>query len=112
MHQSVYTARQSNKNSEVSDRLYLATYLVSFLMSHCKIFPRVNLALLHTERNTPPLLIDFQDHYLDFIAELHYFGRVNILVCPIHFRYMNQSFDTLLNLYECPIVGKVADLAK
>ena len=80
MHQSVYPPLQADEHAKISDGLYLPAYFVAFLVIHGKVFPWVNLALLHAERNTPPLFIDFENHHFHFIAQLNDFGGYTFLL--------------------------------
>ena len=77
-----------------------------------EIIPRICLALLHTEADTATLFVDFQNHDLDFIAQLYHFGRCNVLVGPVHFGNVHQTFDTLLDFHECAVVGQVGNFAE
>ena len=64
------------------------------------------------ERDPAPLLVDFEDHHFDLIAELHDLGRVDVLVGPVHFRHVHEAFDALLDFDERAVVGEVGDFAE
>jgi len=77
-----------------------------------ELFPRVGLALFHAERNATAVLVDFQDHHLDFVADLHHLARVDVLVGPVHLGDVHQPFDARLDFHESAVVGEVRDLAE
>ncbi len=112
MDEAVDSARQSDEDAEVGDRLDLAGDLVALLVVHREVVPRVRHALLHAERDPAALLVDLEDHHLDFVAELHDLGRMDVLVGPVHFRDVDEPFDPGLDLDERAVVGDVGDLAE
>ena len=77
-----------------------------------EIVPRVSLALLHAQADTTTFFVDFQNHDFDFIAQLNNFVRSDVLVGPVHFGHVNQTFDTLFDFHERAVVGQVGDLAE
>ena len=70
------------------------------------------LALLEAERNAAALLVDVEDHHLDFFADMHDLGRVDVLVGPVHLGDVDQTLDAFLDLHEAAVVGDVRDLAE
>ncbi len=71
VHKAIDAAVQTDKDAEVGDRLDLARHLVVAIERRRKLGPRVRLALLDAERNTTTLLVDLDDHDLDFLADRH-----------------------------------------
>ena len=78
-------------------------------MPRSKGIPGVLLTLLDTKRNTTTLLIDVKNHHFNLIAELNDLRWVNILVCPVHFRDVYQTFDTLLDFRKTAVVREIGD---
>ena len=64
--------------------------------------PRVLLALLDAQRDTTTLFVDIQNHHLYFVAQVDDLGGVYVLVSPIHFRNVYQTFNTLFQLGKQP----------
>src|SRR5688572_13756346 len=112
MHEAVDATRQTDEHAEVRDRLDLAGDLVALLVVLAELDPRVRFALLQAERDTATLLVDVEDHDLDLVADLHDLVRVDVLVGPVHLRYVDQAFDALFDLGEAAVVGDVRDLAE
>ena len=112
VHQAVDAARQTNEDTEVGDRFDHALHAVALFLVGRKIVPRVGHALLHAERDPAPILVDFQDHHFDFVAELHDLGRMDVFVGPIHLRHVHQTFDAGLDLDERAVISDVGDLAE
>ena len=81
-------------------------------MIHGEVIPGIGHALLHAEGNAAAVFVDFEDHDLDFVAQLDDLRRVDVLVRPVHFRDVHEAFDTLLDLDESAVVGEVGGLAK
>jgi predicted RNA-binding protein with RPS1 domain len=72
VHQAVDAAGQADEHAEVGDRLDLAFHLVALLVLAREVFPRVGHALLHAQGDAAAVLVDLQDHDLDFVAHLHH----------------------------------------
>jgi hypothetical protein len=79
---------------------------------HGELFPRVRHALLHSERDAAPVLVDLEDHDLDLVAERHDLRRMHVLVGPVHLRDVHQALDARLDLDERAVIGDVGDLAE
>ena len=71
--------------------------------------PWVLLTLLNTQRNTATLLINIKHHHFYFVTELNDLRGVYVLVGPVHFRHVNQSFDALFNLSKATVVREVCN---
>ena len=112
VNQTVDTAGQADEDAEVGDRLDLALHFVALLAVHRELFPRIRHALLHAQRNAATVLVDLQHHDFDFVAELHDFRRVHVLVGPVHLGDVHQAFDARLDLDERAVVGEVRNLAE
>ena len=104
--------RQADEHAEVGDRLDLARRPCRPVVVLGELLPRIRLALLEAERDAATLFVDVQHHDLDFLADLHDLGRVDVLVGPVHFGHVDQAFDALLDLDERAVVGDVRDLAE
>jgi len=91
---------QTDEDAEVGDRLDGALNLVTLLVVHREVVPRIGLALLHTQGDTTTFFVDLEDHDFDFVAELDNLGRMNVLVGPVHFGNVNQAFDALFDFNE------------
>src|SRR6185437_12900829 len=112
MHEAVDAARQADENAEVGDRLDLAGDLVALLVIDGELVPGIGHALLHPQRDAPAILVDLENHHLDFVAELHDLRRMNVLVRPVHFGNVHETFDARFDLDERAVVGDVRDLAE
>ncbi len=80
-------------------------------MGSSKLFPWVSLALLHTQRNTATLRVNIKDNHVHLITNIDQLGRMHILVCPIHFRDMDQALHSFFQLNETSIIGQIGYLA-
>lgn len=70
------------------------------------VVPRVRHALLEAERNAILIAINVQNHYFDFLANLHNFrGWLN---APAHIGDMKQSVHAV-EINECTEVGDILD---
>ena len=103
---------QADEDAEVGDRLDRALDAVAALHRRGKLLPRIGLALLHAERDAALVLVDLEDHDLDFLAERDHLRRRDVLVRPVHLRDVDQAFDARLDLDEGAVVGDVGDLAE
>ena len=112
MHQAVDVARQADEDAEVGDGLDLAADLVAAVEVLGELLPRIGLALLEAERDAATLLVHIQHHDLDFLAGVHDFRRIDVLVGPVHFGHVHQALDAVLDLHERAVVGDVGDLAE
>ena len=112
VHQAVDAAGQADEQAEVGDRTDLAADLVAAVVVVGELAPRIRLALLDAERNATTLLVDVEHHDLDFLADVHDLGRVDVLVGPVHLGDVHEAFDAFLDLDEAAVVGNVRDLAE
>ena len=112
MDQAIDAAVQADEHAEVGDRLDRAGDLVALLVDRGERFPRIGARLLHAERDAAALFVDVQNHDLDFIADLHDLGRIDVLVGPVHFRNVDETLDAGLELDEAAVVGDVGNLAE
>src|SRR5574344_1862717 len=76
-------------------------------MGFSKQLPWVGLALLQTQRDTTTFFVDIQNHDFNGVTNVHNLGRVNVLVGPIHFRHVYQTFNALFDFNEAAIVSQV-----
>ena len=86
--------------------------LIAAIVILGEFLPGIGLALLETERNATPLFVDVEHHDLDFLAGMHDFGGIDVLVGPIHFRDVHQTLDAVFDLDEGAVIGNVRDLAE
>ena len=112
MHQAVDAAGKSDENAEIGDRLDLAADLVAAVVVLGELLPRIGLALLHAETDAAALFVDVEHHDFDFLADVHDLGGIDVLVGPIHFRDVHQTFDAVFDFDEAAVVGDVRDLAE
>src|SRR5690606_33280229 len=110
VNQTIDAAFQTDEDTEVSDGLDFAGDLVAFGAGTGKRIPWVFLTLLQAQRDTTTLFVDIQNHNFDFITQLNNFGRVDVLVGPVHFRHVDQTFNALFQLSEAAVVGQVGNL--
>ena len=102
---------QTYKETEFSDVLNFTFNLCALWMGLSKDFPRVALCLLEAKGHAALYAIDFQNHDVDFLRGRNDLARVYVLLCPRHFRDVNQTFNTGFQLNKCTIVGDVGDAA-
>src|SRR5690606_3900575 len=112
VNQAVDAAGQTHEHAEVGDRLDGATDLVTTLEVDGELFPRIRAALLHAQGDATTVFVDFQDHDFDLFAQGHDLARIDVLVGPIHFGYVHQTFDAVFHFNERTVVGQVGDLAE
>ncbi len=110
MNQTVDAAFQADEDTEIGDRLDGAGDLVALVEAAREIFPRVGFALLDTQGDTTTLFVDVENLNFHFVANLNDFGRVDVLVGPIHLGDVHQAFHALFQFGEAAVVGEVGDL--
>ena len=111
MDETVNAARETDEHTEVGDGLDLAGDLVALLVGLGEVFPRIRLALLHAEGDAAAFFVDVENHDFDFIAERDDLTRINVLVRPIHFGDVDETFDAGFDFNEGTVVGDVRDPA-
>src|SRR5690606_38356037 len=109
VNQTIDATVQADEDTEVCDGLDLAGDTVALVEVAGEIFPRVGNALLDTQGDTTTLFVDIQNHHFNFVAYLNNLGRMDVLVGPIHFGYVNQTFNTLFQLGKAAVVGQVGN---
>ncbi len=72
----------------------------------------LGFALLHAEGDTTTFFVDFENHDFNFFAKLNDFLRINVLVCPIHFGNVDQTFNTGFDFNESTVVSDVGNLTE
>src|SRR5690606_25962188 len=72
--------------------------------------PGVFLALFDTQGDTATLFVDIENHDFHFIADIDDLRRVDVLVGPIHFGNVHQTFHALFQLGNTAAVSEVGDL--
>src|SRR5207249_103550 len=112
VHEAVDVAGEPDEDAEVGDRLDLARHLIAAVVIGGELLPRVRRELLEAERYAAALLVHVEHHHLDFLAGVHHFRGVDVLVGPVHLRDVHQSLDPVLDLDEGAVVGDVGDLAE
>ena len=112
MDQTIDIAVESYEDTEISDRLDFTGNDIAFIGGLGEFFPRVAFTLLHTQRYASTFLVDFKDNHFDFITKGNDFIRVDIFVCPVHFRNVNKTFDTVFNFDKTTIIGDITDMTK
>src|SRR5690606_5224425 len=109
VNQTVDAAVQTNEDTEIGDRLDGAGDAVALVELAREVFPWVGLALLDAKGNTTTLFVDVQNHDFHFVADLYDLRRVNVLVGPIHFGDVYQTFNAFFQLSEAAVVSQVGD---
>src|SRR5690606_39026109 len=112
VHQAVDAAGQADEHAKVGDGLDRTMDLVATLEVGGEVLPGVGAALLHAQRDATAVLVDLEDHDLDFLAQGDDLARIDVLVGPVHFRDVHQALDASLDLDERAVVGEVGDLAE
>ena len=112
MDESVDAAGQADEYAEIGDRLDEPFDLVALFVIDREFFPGIGHALFHSQRNAPALLVDLENHHLDFVAKLHDLGRMDVLVGPVHLGDVHQPLDALLDFDKRAVIGEVGDLAE
>ncbi len=109
VHQTVDTTVQTDEDTEVGDGLDVAADPVALGIGHTKLFPGIGSALLHAQRNPAAFLVDIEDHHFHFVAHMHDFGWVDVLVGPVHLGNVHQAFHTLFDFGKAAVVGEVGN---
>src|ERR1700730_6676353 len=112
MHQAVNAAGEANEYAEIGNRFDLAADLVAAVVVVGEFLPRIGLALLHAQADAAALFVDVEHHDFDFLADVHDFGRIDVLVGPVHFGDMYQAFDALFDFHEAAVIRNVRDLSE
>ena len=105
--QAVDAAGQPQEHAEVGDRLDLSADLVALVVVHRELFPGIGAALLHAERNAAAVLVDLENHHLDFVAELDNLRGMHVLVGPVHLGHVDQTLYALFDFDKRAVVGQV-----
>ncbi len=109
MNQTVDAAVQTNEDTEIGDRLDGAGDAVALVELAREVFPWVGLALLDAKGDTTTLFVDVQNHDFHFVADLYDLRRVDVLVGPIHFGNVYQTFNAFFQLSEAAVVSQVGN---
>ena len=109
MHEAIDATVEADEDSEVGDRLDGAGDLVALREVRGEQVPGVLLSLLDTERDPAALLVDVENHDIDLVAYLNDLGRMDVLVRPVHFGDVHQTFHALFDLDEAAVIGEVRD---
>ena len=112
VYQAVDVARQADEDAEVGDRLDGAADAIAAVVVLGELLPRIGLALLKAQRDAATLLVDIQHHDLDLLTGADHLGRVDVLVGPVHFGNVHQTFHAVFDFHEGAVVGDVGDLAE
>src|ERR1700733_12269074 len=109
MYQAIDAARQADEDAEIGNGLDLAADFVAAVVVIREFLPRVRLALLDAQADAPTFFVDIEHHDLDFLADVHDLGWIDILVGPIHFRDVHQTLDALFDFNEAAIFSTIGD---
>src|SRR6056297_46605 len=109
---AVDVAFETDEQTEFGDVLDLAFDLGALGMGFREHFPRVAHGLLEAKRNAAFRLIDFQNHDFDFLRGRNDLTGVHVLLGPAHFRDVNQTLDTGLQLNKGTVIGDVRHAAR
>ena len=102
---------QLNERAVVGEVTHLATDNRARRVVLSNHVPRVDLGLLHAERDGLLLDIDFENDNLDLIALLDDFVRVVDALRPRHLGDVHETFDAVLKLDERAVAHEVDDFA-
>src|SRR5690606_14383492 len=105
VNQTIDAAIQTDEDTEVSDGLDLAGNLVALVELGSELFPRIGFALLDTQGDTTTLFVDIQNDYVNFVTDGNHFGRMHVLVGPVHFGNVNQTFNAFLQFGKAAVVS-------
>ena len=75
------------------------------------LLPGILLGLFHAQRDFLLFLVDGEHHHLDLVARLDQFAGMADPLCPAHLADVDESLDTVLQLYEGAIAHHVDDRA-
>jgi len=110
VNQAVDAAFQADEDTEIGDRLDLASDLAALGVLAAEHFPGVFLALLHAQRDAATFFVDIQNHHLDLVAHVDDLRGMDILVGPIHFGDVDQAFHALFQFGKAAVIGEVGNL--
>ena len=103
-------AAQFDEYTEVGD---LSDFALDDLSGHVVAGylpePGVLGKLLEPQGDAHFVLVDVQDHAFYGLALLKKLRGVSYPPGPAHVAYVEQAVNTLLNLYDGPVVGQIAD---
>src|SRR5690606_11648383 len=83
--------------------------LVALVELGSELFPRIGFALLDTQGDTTTLFVDIQNDYVNFVTDGNHFGRMHVLVGPVHFGNVNQTFNAFLQFGKAAVVSQVGN---
>ncbi len=104
MYQSFNTFFNLHKNTEVSKVANYCFVCASSWILLFNILPWIWLQLLHTERHFSFFSVESKNNGFNFVT---YFQKVLCtaqMLCPTHFRYVNKSFNTLIDFNKRTVV--------
>src|SRR3546814_2017282 len=84
LHHAVDLAGQADEEAELGDVLDLALQLGADRVVAEERLPRVGAALLEAQADATLLLVDVEDHHLDFLRGGDDLARVDVLLGPAH----------------------------
>ena len=111
MQQAFDAVTQSDKCAVVGQRLHRTFDFGADGEAGGDVFPRVLAGLLHAERDFLLLVVDFENHHVDFLTGLELFGWVRWLLAPADFADVDQTFDAVFELHEGAVVHQVDHFA-
>ena len=109
--QTVDTLFNTNEKTEIGNVADSSLYDGSYRIFVFEKFPWIRLDLLHAERNSSVLDVDFKDFDFDFVADCNHFARVFDSSCPGHFGNVDETFNAFFKLNESAVVFKRNDNA-
>src|SRR6056297_680829 len=111
MDHAVDFAFETDEQTEFGDVLDLAFDFGSGGMGLGKDFPRVAHGLLEAKADTTLGAVDFEHHDFDLLRGGDDLAGMHVLLGPGHFRDVNETFDTGLQLNEGTVIGDVRHAA-
>ena len=106
VHEAVDPVFDAHEDPEIRDVPNQPLNPRAFRVSILENRPRVGFRLFQAEGNPLVLHVEVQHNSLDRVLHGEDLGWMPDLLDPGHLRDVNQSFDSLLELHEGPVVGQ------
>ena len=111
MGHAVDLAGKADEQTELGDVLDLAFDLGAGRVGVAERLPRIAQALLEAEADAPFIGVGVEHHDLHLLAGGDDLPGVDVLLGPAHLGYVDQAFDSRLELHEGAVIGDVGDPA-
>src|SRR5271155_162201 len=111
VHQTVDTVFDLDESAKVGQVANATFDIGSCRIALDQMLPWILEQLLHAQRNAAIAWVDSQDDRLNLVTGLDQLRRMLHPLRPGHLRNVNESFDALLQLDECAVVGHAENAA-